>query len=339
MLRRFTSYALALPILALCTAAPALAQSPPVKAARTVIYHSRDLVSLRTRLLYTTLIVLPDGEQVVEATCGDKEHWLINVRDGLVSIKPTKAAAETNLNLVATSGQVYAFLLSEISERKEGESGDADLTVYVEREEADTRVTTGLAPSLVSNLASGLAAGLTPTFIPSPAQSLDSSLASGPPSSDAAGEASPAPLAPSPSLVAQTRRPKFVRTETLDDYRAQADLARDQARQVANRARADLDAGLESYRTSYPVSMQFPYRIDSRKTAFRIRAMWHDDHRTFIQTTAHELPALYEYQDRLPALVNFEVSDGTYVVPKVLRDGYLQLGAARLGFRYIEEGQ
>lgn len=298
MFRRLVSYALTLPLVALC-AAPALAQSPPVKAARTVIHHSRDLVSLRTRLLYTTLIVLPDGEQVVEATCGDKEHWLINVRDGLVSVKPTKAAAETNLNLVATSGQVYAFMLSEISERKE-ETGDADLTVYLERDETDTRVTTGLVSGLP------------------------------------AGEATAAQLAASRPVPA---RPKFVRAETLDDYRAQADLARDQARQLAERARADLEAGLESYRTSYPVSMRFAYRIESRKTAFRIRAIWHDDHRTFIQTTARELPALYEYQDRLPALVNFEVKDGTYVVPKVLRDGYLQLGTARLGFRYIEEGQ
>ena len=84
--------------------------------------------------------------------------------------------------------------------------------------------------------------------------------------------------------------------------------------------------------------MRFSYRIDSRKGPFRIRAMWHDDHRTFIQATARELPAVYEYADRLPALVNFEVKDGTYVVPKVLRDGYLQLGTVRLGFR-MQEGQ
>ena len=99
-------------------AAPLAAQSAPAPAprgARTVVYHPRDLVALRAKLRYTTLIVLPEGEEVVEATCGDKEFWIVNVRGGLVSVKPAKAGSETNLNLVTTSGQVYAFLLTEVS--------------------------------------------------------------------------------------------------------------------------------------------------------------------------------------------------------------------------------
>ena len=100
-------------VILLGLAAPVWAQSPPpapVRTARTVVYHPRELVALRARVHYTTLIVLPEGEAVVEATCGDKEVWIVNVRDGLVSVKPTKAGASTNLNLVATPGQVYAFL-------------------------------------------------------------------------------------------------------------------------------------------------------------------------------------------------------------------------------------
>jgi type IV secretion system protein VirB9 len=42
------------------------------------------------------------------------------------------------------------------------------------------------------------------------------------------------------------------------------------------------------------------------------------------------LPALYELTDGEPALVNFQVQDGTYIVPKVLDRGYLALGKARL---------
>src|SRR5438046_10369336 len=112
------------------TLAPLAAQSDarPIVAhgARTVVYHPRDLVALRAKLHYTTLIVLPEGEDVVEATCGDKEFWIVNVRGGLVSVKPAKAGSETNLNLVTTSGQVYAFLLTEVSSEK---AQDADLTV------------------------------------------------------------------------------------------------------------------------------------------------------------------------------------------------------------------
>ena len=250
-----------------------LAQSaPPVRSARTIVYHARDLVSLRARVHYTTLIVLPDGEQVVEATCGDKEFWIVNVRDGLVSVKPAKAGAETNLNLVTTSGQVYAFLLAEVSDRK-GE--DVDLTVYLERDDAEVQRTSRATP-------------------------------------------------------------KYVPAEQLEDVRAQAELASERATRATESARAELDASLTAYRTSYPTSMQFTYRVLQDKPPFFVRAMWHDDHRTFIQTSARELPALYEYQDLMPALVNFEVQDGTYVVPKVLQDGYLQIGTARLGFRHVE---
>ncbi|MFN8579399.1 MAG: TrbG/VirB9 family P-type conjugative transfer protein [Gemmatimonadaceae bacterium] len=305
----------ALPASAQSAAAPA----PPVtqKAARTVIYHARDLVSLRARLLYTTLIVLPDGDQVMEATCGDKEHWIINVRDGLVSVKPTKAGAETNLNLIATSGQVYAFLLSETSERKEG-GGEPDLTVYIERDDSESLLgaTTGPGAS-----ASGVSTAPNAGVVGDSSVTVEGSTEATS-RSDGAGT---------------HRRPKFVRAERLDDYAAQAELARDQAREATRQARAELDAGLAAFRTAYPVSMRFPYRVDTRKTTFRILAMWHDDRRTFIQTSTREWPALYEYQDRMPALVNFDVQDGTYVVPKVLSDGYLQLGTARLGFR-SEEG-
>ena len=64
--------------------------------------------------------------------------------------------------------------------------------------------------------------------------------------------------------------------------------------------------------------------------------MFHDDHRTFIQSGARELPALYEIKDGQPNLVNFEVQDGTYVIPKVLDDGYLMIGKARMAFRRVD---
>ncbi|MFN7981131.1 MAG: TrbG/VirB9 family P-type conjugative transfer protein [Vicinamibacterales bacterium] len=263
-------------VILLGLAAPVWAQSPPpasVRTARTVVYHPRDLVALRARVHYTTLIVLPEGEAVVEATCGDKEVWIVNVRDGLVSVKPAKTGTETNLNLITTSGQVYAFLLSEVSETK---GVEPDLTVYLDRDDTD------------------------------------------------------------PPTTAAMVAPKYVPAAQLDDFKAQAELARDQATKATTAARADVEAAVTTFRTTYPASMVFSYRILQDKPPFFVRAMWHDDHRTFIQTSATELPALYAYQDRMPALVNFEVQDGTYVVPKILADGYLQLGAARLGFRSTE---
>ena len=62
-------------------------------------------------------------------------------------------------------------------------------------------------------------------------------------------------------------------------------------------------------------------------------SVWHDGQFTYIKADAAELPALYEVKDGSPALVNFQVEHGTYVVPKVLDRGYLALGKARFEFQ------
>ena len=254
---------------------PLSAQSDPTatRGARTVVYHTHDVVTLRAKVRYSTLIVLPDGDEVVEATCGDRDVWLINVRGGLVSVKPAKEGSETNLNVVTTSGQVYAFLLTEVSPDK---SPDVDLTVYLEPDTLD------------------------------------------------------------PSTRGRTR-PKFVPVEQIDDFRAQADLAREQARRATDAARTELESGISAFRSRYPLSLRFAYRVTLDTKPFWVRAMYHDDHRTFIQTAARELPALYELKDGKPSVVNFEVQNGTYVISKVLDEGYLMIGTTRLGFRRTDE--
>jgi hypothetical protein len=68
-----------------------------------------------------------------------------------------------------------------------------------------------------------------------------------------------------------------------------------------------------------------------------VRAIWHDGQFTYIKTDARELPALYEMKDGAPALVNFNVENGTYVVPKVVERGYLSLGKER--FSFAQQGQ
>jgi type IV secretion system protein VirB9 len=255
--------------------APLAAQSdaPPTRTrgARTVIYHPRDLVAIRAKLHYTTLLVLPDGDDVVEATCGDKDVWIVNVHGALVSVKPAKAGAETNLNLVTTSGQVYAFLLTEVSDPK---GQDPDLTVYLEPDD----------PAV---------------------------------------------------LAAGHEHPKYVPAQQVEDFREQADLAREEARRATDAARTALEHGLTTFRTTYPVGLQFPYRFKADTKPFYVHAMFHDDHLTFIQASAAELPSLYELQDGAPNLVNFEVRNGTYIVPKILDRGYLMLGKQRLVFERV----
>src|SRR5271170_58254 len=48
-------------------------------SARTVQYHSQDIVPIRAKVKYTTLIELPTTEKIMEAATGDKEFWIVDV--------------------------------------------------------------------------------------------------------------------------------------------------------------------------------------------------------------------------------------------------------------------
>src|SRR5215212_7735532 len=93
---------------------------------REVSASASSLITLQTRLRYTTMIVLPEGEEILDVICGDKDFWVITSTHNIAHVKPAKEGAATNMNLVTASGAVYSFLLTE----KNG-SGVPDLKVYV----------------------------------------------------------------------------------------------------------------------------------------------------------------------------------------------------------------
>ena len=71
------------------------------------------MIPLQTRLRYTTMVVLPDGEEILDVLCGDRDFWVISATQNIAHVKPAKAGAETNLNLVTSSGTIYSFMLTE----------------------------------------------------------------------------------------------------------------------------------------------------------------------------------------------------------------------------------
>src|SRR5437879_10040818 len=46
--------------------------------ARVVKYSKEDIVPVRAKLRFSTLIVLPEDEEILDFTTGDKEFWVIN---------------------------------------------------------------------------------------------------------------------------------------------------------------------------------------------------------------------------------------------------------------------
>src|ERR1700704_5900852 len=101
---------------------------------REVSASSRSLIPLNTKIRYTTMILLPDDEEILDVVCGDKDFWVISATHNIAHVKPAKEAAATNLNLVTASGAVYSFLLTE----KNG-TGTPDLKVYVTADPAAPR--------------------------------------------------------------------------------------------------------------------------------------------------------------------------------------------------------
>jgi len=249
----------------------ALAPEPVTQAqpeARVIQYSERDVVRIKTKLRYTTLIVLPKNEQILDYTCGDKEFWVVNGSQNFAYVKPAKAGAETNLNLVTASGNIYSFVLNEVSETP---NAQADLKIFVD-------------------------------------------------------------LQSQPMADAASGPPRFVASQVAEDYRQQAERAKEETQEVKQSAQTAIDTGISKFITN----VRFPYRFDAGKKPFFVRAMYHDDKFTYIQARPEETPTLYEVKDGKPNLVNFDYKDGVYVVGKILDQGYLAIGKLKLGFERQE---
>ncbi len=115
--------------------------------ARVVTYSQSDVIPVKTKLRYTTLIVLPKNEQILDFTCGDKEFWVVNGNQNFAYVKPAKSGAQTNLNLITASGNIYSFVLSEVSDFPKAE---LDLKLFVELKDNGMLAAARSAPRFVS---------------------------------------------------------------------------------------------------------------------------------------------------------------------------------------------
>jgi type IV secretion system protein VirB9 len=94
--------------------------------ARIVKYHANDIVSVRAKMRYTTLIQLPASEKILEVATGDKDFWIIDTVANYCFLHPAKEGIRSNLNLITDKGSVYTFTLDDM------ESTDPDLKVVIE---------------------------------------------------------------------------------------------------------------------------------------------------------------------------------------------------------------
>ncbi len=241
--------------------------------ARTVKYAETDIIPIRAKIRFSTLIVLPVNEEILDATTGDKEFWIINGAHNLCYLHPAQQGIHSNLNLITSTGHVYSFLLTEISNEPNVEP---DLKIFVERKEEST-----------INGASGV--------------------------------------------------PPLARASEVQAYKTAVDAARSEAAQAMQAAQERAQKEISQYREQYAGKLQFDYTYSAKaaRPPFSVTAIYHDDKFTYIKCTAQEKPTIYEVKDGKPNLVNFELSNGVYVIPKIVDQGYLALGKKKLSFERV----
>lgn len=235
---------------------PTIAAVAQNASARTVQYHSQDIVPIHAKLKYTTLIELPATEKIMEAATGDKDFWVVDIVNNFCFVHPAKAGISSNLNLITDKGNIYSFTLQDVSQTDQ----TPDLKVIV---------------------------------VP----------------------------ADRSSIVASSGPAQFVPAAQLEQSK----------RQLAA-VEAHITQAVDEYKSAYPLQLKFDYKFKANQPPFNIQAIYHDNKFTYIKTDAPEKFSVYEIRDGKPNLVTYQLTNGTYVIPKVMDSGYVELGKKRMEF-------
>jgi type IV secretion system protein VirB9 len=226
------------------------------ESARTVQYHSQDIVAIRAKVKYTTLIELPTTEKIMEAATGDKDFWIVDVVNNFCFVHPAKPGISSNLNLITDKGNIYSFTLQDISAL----STTPDLKVIL--------------------------------------QPADRS-----------------------AIVAASGPTQFVPAAQLE-----------QSKQQLAALQSHVEQAVDEYKSAYPTQLKFDYVYKANEAPFDIQSIYHDDKFTYIKTNAPEKFSVYEMKDGKPNLVTYDLRGGTYIIPKVMNNGYVELGKKKMEF-------
>jgi type IV secretion system protein VirB9 len=232
--------------------------------ARTVQYHAQDIIPIRAKVKFTTLIELPATEKIMEAATGDKDFWIVDVVGNFCFVHPAKAGISSNLNLITDKGNIYSFTLQDVSAA--ATAGQVDLKVLVEPADRS-------------------------------------------------------------ALIASSGPAQFVPAVQLA-----------QSQEALAALQAHMAQTVDSYKSAYPMELKFDYTFKANEAPFDIQSIYHDDKFTYIKTNAPEKFSVYELRDGKPNLVTYDLREGTYIIPKIMSNGYVELGKKRMEFTRSTKG-
>ena len=258
---------LAILCLALLAALPLRAETG---GGRTVKYSQQDIVPVHAKVRFSTLIVLPQNEEILDFATGDKDFWIINGAHNLCYVHPAQTGIRTDLHLITSTGHVYSFLLTEIGNDPNTEP---DLKIFIVPQEQS-------------------------------------------------------------SVAGSTGLEGYVRAGEVEAYKKELEAMRSQTADEIRAAHSQSTEQVNKFRSEYAGKLHFDYQLDPKaaREPFLVNAIYHDDAFTYIKCAAREKPALYEVKDGKPNLINFQVENGVYIVPKIIDSGYLAVGKKKITF-------
>lgn len=122
-----------------------LAQIPSTD--RVIHYHLHDIPALHIAIRYVTVLSLPEGEKIAGIFLGDKDNWTVEHAESIVTIKAGGPGVQSNLNVVAESGNSYNFMLDEVSRDPHQQ---VYLSIRIVNEDADRKAATKDRPQFGS---------------------------------------------------------------------------------------------------------------------------------------------------------------------------------------------
>ena len=92
---------------------PPAEQRPQTPGVLRVQSQPDQIVEVRTKTRHTTVLVLPQGENILDFVVGDSDYWHLSGSANLAYLKPLDEKVRTNVALVCESGAIYSFLVKE----------------------------------------------------------------------------------------------------------------------------------------------------------------------------------------------------------------------------------
>jgi Conjugal transfer protein/Domain of unknown function (DUF4138) len=246
----------------------------PLSTSRTIGYHSTDISTVNAEINFSTMIIFDQREKILVGTCGDADRWKLEHAENVIVVKPEREARgqQTNINVIMESGNVYSFLVREISNQADAH---ADLKVFVNASE--------------SKLLAGIGSKM------------------------------------------------FVSASEAEQYKKEAE----EAKAALEKQKASDQQKIKEAQNTAPAKIRHNYTIKAKDKVLRqfgLKSMYTLNGFTYIEADPKEAPTVYEVKDGKPSLIEVQFEHGLYVIPKIIDEGYLEIGKSKLEFKREDKG-